>query len=93
MLAQDPQHASTSAVDSVPLGRVIWRGWRAYNDLAASYQRTMLLSVIYLIVLGPSGVVARLAGQQLMRSSRSGPSTWTPRPKADTTLSALRRQF
>ena len=68
---------------------VIRRGWRDYNRLAARYQRTLLLSVIYWTVLGPAALLARLAGQRL---DRRDPRGWIERPPEDASIAALRRQ-
>jgi hypothetical protein len=77
---------------SRPLASLLWRGWRDYNVLAARYQRTALLSAIYLLILGPSGILARLAGQDLMRQGGRG-SAWIQRPTEDPSLAALKRQY
>jgi hypothetical protein len=67
--------------------------WKAYAHRAGSYQTRVLLTVVYVIVLGPAAMIAHLFGAQLMDLSATGGSTWLERPAADKSLAALRRQF
>jgi hypothetical protein len=67
--------------------------WKAYAHRAAIYQTRVLLTIVYLVVLGPAAFVARLFGAHLMDLSATGGSTWLERPPADKSLAALRRQF
>jgi hypothetical protein len=67
--------------------------WKAYAHRAASYQTRVLLTLVYLIVLGPAAFAARLFGVQLMDLSPTGGTTWLTRPTTDKSLAALRRQF
>ena len=66
--------------------------WSAYAHRAATYQTRILLTLVYLLLLGP----ARLfAGARLMDLSAppTTKSTWLQRPHLEKTLTALRRQF
>jgi hypothetical protein len=74
--------------------RTLWTAWNAYSHRAAGYQGELLLSVVYMLVLGPSGLVARLLGQKLMDLSTSRrASYWIARRPAEKSLTALQRQF
>ena len=67
--------------------------WKAYAHRAASYQTAVLLSLVYVVILGPFGFIGRLFGAKLMDLSSRGGSTWLSRPRSENTLAALRRQF
>jgi hypothetical protein len=67
--------------------------WKAYAHRAASYQTRVLLTLVYLVVLGPAAFLARLFGAHLMDASPTGGTTWVTRPTSDKSLTALRRQF
>jgi hypothetical protein len=67
--------------------------WKAYAHRAGSYQTRVLLTLVYLFVLGPAAYIARLFGARLMDLSPSGGTTWIERPTSESTLAALRRQF
>jgi hypothetical protein len=66
--------------------------WKAYAHRAATYQTRVLLTLVYVIILGPAALVGRLFGTRLLDLAPSG-STWLERPAAEKSLLALRRQF
>ena len=74
---------------------LVWNAWKAYAHRAGGYQTRVLLTVVYLVVLGPGVLVGRLLGgpRLLDLSSRPGESTWLVRDRAAATLDAARRQF
>ncbi len=65
--------------------------WKAYAHRAATYQTHVLLTLVYLVILGPVGVLGRLTGANLMDMSAGSRSTWLARPQADRSLGGLRR--
>jgi hypothetical protein len=67
--------------------------WKAYAHRAASYQTRVMLTLVYVLILGPAAFIARLCGAQLMDLSATGGSTWLERPAADKSMAAQRRQF
>jgi hypothetical protein len=67
--------------------------WKAYAHRAGTYQSRVLLNLVYFVILGPFAGIGRLFGAKLMDLSSGTHSTWLERPPADTSLSALRRQF
>lgn len=75
------------------MARWVVEVWKAYAHRAGSYQTRVLLTLVYLIVLGPAALLARAFGARLMDLSPRGGSTWLERPAAETSLAALRRQF
>lgn len=66
--------------------------WTAYAHRAASYQTRVLLTLVYLVVLGPARV---FAGSNLLdlEPPPTPKSTWLQRADREKTLTALRRQF
>jgi hypothetical protein len=66
--------------------------WTAYAHRAASYQTRVLLTLVYLVVLGPAALIGRRFGARLLDTSDTG-STWIERPGPEKTLAGLRRQF
>jgi len=71
---------------------LLWDAWKAYAHRAASYQTRVLLTIVYLLVLGPGAVLGRLFGARLLDLERAS-SSWTERAPPDRTLDGLRRQF
>ena len=67
--------------------------WTAYAHRAASYQTHVLLTLVYVLVLGPAAFIGRILGARLLDLAGGESSTWIERPSADKSLAALRRQF
>jgi hypothetical protein len=73
---------------------LLWRAWKAYAQRAGSYQTRTLLTLVYLIVLGPFASLGRLFGARLLDlKSTSSASSWMVRATPSKTLESLRRQF
>jgi hypothetical protein len=66
--------------------------WTAYAHRAASYQTRVLLTLVYVVILGPAALLGRLFGARLLDLNGAS-STWVARPAPDKSLDALRRQF
>jgi hypothetical protein len=73
---------------------LFWEAWKAYAHRAGGYQTRVLLSVVYLLVLGPGALVAgRFSARLLDLDGHSGRTSWLLRGPQEATLEALRRQF
>jgi hypothetical protein len=73
--------------------RWLFEVWKAYAHRAASYQTSVLLTLVYLAVLGPASLLGRLFGARLLDLEGGRRSTWLVRSDQEKTLTALRRQF
>ena len=71
----------------------IYEVWKAYAHRAATYQSEVLLTLVYVLILGPFAVLGRRFGAKLMDLSHGDSSTWLIREAPDKSLEALRRQF
>jgi hypothetical protein len=70
--------------------------WKAYAHRASSYQSNVLLTLVYLVILGPAALLARLLGARLLDLDDRPGSTWLVRRDITRdlqTLVGLRRQF
>jgi hypothetical protein len=76
------------------LPRTLWTAWKAYGHRIATYHTELLLSAVYFVVLGPSSLLARLSGKQLLDLARTPrASYWVPRKPVDSSLVGMRRQY
>lgn len=95
----DNQRASAGNVSlagpSTPsLPRTLWDAWKAYTHRVAAYHTAFLLSIVYFLVLGPSGLLARFMGRELLDlAATPRASYWLARPPEDKSISSLRRQY
>lgn len=70
--------------------RIAWDAWRAYAHRAGQYQSRVWLTIVYVIVLGPAALAARLGWVHLIDLDGHG---WIDRRPLDNSIDALRRQF
>ena len=76
----------------------IWKrlrdGWMAFAHVLGRAQTAILLTLIYLLTVGPISLLSRLTGQDLLRLRRSGKdSYWAPLERTTKTLDEARKQF
>ena len=70
------------------------RAWRAYTHRGGAYQTTVLASLVYYVLVGPSAFVGRLFGAKLLDAGpRKAPSYWLERPERKMDLAEAERQF
>jgi hypothetical protein len=71
---------------------LLWQAWKDYAHRATGYQTRVLLTIVYLLVLGPGAILGRLFGARLLDLDQDN-SSWAVRAPQDRTLDGLRRQF
>lgn len=69
----------------------LWEGWKAVARRIGEFQSRVLLTILYLILIGPVAVLLRPFSDPLRRRARAG-SYWLPRSGALTSLDQARRQ-
>jgi len=76
--------------ERLPLHRRMLRGWLEIAGHFGEVQTLVLLGIVYFFVIGPSAVVARLAGRDFLakRKLREPGSAWQ---EADTVAGDLER--
>lgn len=61
------------------MGRIILNFWQAYAEKIAFYQTGVILTVIYVVIVGPIWLMSRLIGHQFLPILPKGaPSFWRP---------------
>ena len=74
--------------------RALGRAWMRFAHALGRIQTFLILSIVYLVVLGPIGVVMRLTGQDpLRRPAGEGRTGWDDRIPEPAGLPAARRMF
>jgi hypothetical protein len=72
--------------------RKLWEGWKRIAHAIGTVQAKLVLSLLYLVVVGPVALVRRLAADPLGLRPAPQPTYWIPRPALDDTLERARRQ-
>jgi hypothetical protein len=76
------------------IGSLLYKGWMAFARALAFVNTRVILTLFFLIVIGPIAVILKLAGKDfLQREIDSSPSFWKPRERAEHTLENAARQF
>ena len=68
-----------------------WEAWKRFARRLADFQGRVLLTVLYLVLVVPVGLILRLVADPLRRR-RPQTSNWTPRVPAPATVDEARRQ-
>ena len=71
--------------------RRAWAGWKRFARRLADFQGRVLLTLLYVVLVVPVGLVLRLVADPLRRR-QPRTSNWTPRLPAPATLDEARRQ-
>ena len=85
-----PHNISLSHFLTLSLSRG-WAAWKRFARLIGEFNGRVLLTLLYVVLIVPSGLVLRLLADPLRRRRPQG-SNWTPRPPAPATLDEAQRQ-
>ena len=71
----------------------LWVGWKRVAEKIARVQTVILLTLLYVLLILPFGIVASLFGDPLRIKRAGSTSLWQPRGTPPANLDAARRQF
>lgn len=71
----------------------LWAGWKRVAEKIVRVQTLILLTLLYIILILPFGILASLFGDMLGIRRPAGSSFWRPRGTPPADLDAARRQF
>lgn len=75
-------------------GKKLYALWMRFAHLLAVVNTTILLTIIYIVIIGPVGLVMRIVGKDpLDRKWRADGSYWRMRESAQETIDNVRQQF
>ena len=73
--------------------RKLWAGWKRVAEKIVRVQTLILLSLLYVVLILPFGILASLFGDPLGIRRAAGSSLWRSRGTPPADLDAARRQF
>jgi hypothetical protein len=74
------------------MGRRLWQRWKVIALKIGDVQARLILGLLYFLLVGPIALVRRLMADPLgLRRALRG-RHWIPRPPADPSLDAARKQ-
>lgn len=72
----------------------VYKGWMAFARALAFINTRIILTLFFVLIIGPIALVLRLAGKDfLQRTIDSSPSFWKDREHAEHSLENASRQF
>ena len=72
--------------------RRLWAAWKRLAHAIGTVQAKLILSLLYLLIVGPVALVRRLTADPLGLRPRPRPTYWVGRAAGDATLARARRQ-
>jgi len=76
------------------IGSQIYKGWMLFARALAFVNTRILLTLFFLVVIGPVALITKLLGKDfLQRHIDSSPTFWQPKDATEHTLENATRQF
>jgi len=76
------------------IGSMVYKGWMAFARALALVNTTIILSIVYFLLIGPSWMVMNLRRKDLLdRRIDAGSSFWKVKEPIKQTMEQSKRQF
>ncbi|HLE32754.1 MAG TPA: SxtJ family membrane protein [Bacteroidota bacterium] len=76
------------------IGSKLYKGWMAFARGLAVVNTILILSIVYLFLIGPSWFIMKIRGKDLLdRRSGPEPTFWKEKEPIKHTLEQSKRQF
>ena len=76
------------------IGSWLYKGWMVFARALAFVNTRVILTLFFLLVIGPIAIILKLAGKDFLQRKIDSSSTfWKPRERAEHTLENAARQF
>lgn len=75
------------------IGKTIYRWWMAFARALGVVNAAILLTIVYLCVIGPMSIISKLFGKDLLSHRKSSGSFWKTKEPVSHKLDQARHQF
>jgi hypothetical protein len=76
------------------IGSTLYKGWMGFARVLAIVNTTLILSIVYILLIGPTWLVMKLRRKDLLdRRVDTNPTFWKPKEPIGHTIEKSRRQF
>jgi hypothetical protein len=69
----------------------LWRWWQKIAKKIGDFQARLILTIFYIVIVLPLGLIVRLFGDPLGRKKSA--TGWEVKPETSVSLDSARRQF
>ncbi len=74
--------------------RILYKAWMAFAHALAVINTTLILTIVYVILMGPMWLVMKVRRRDLLdRTIENAQSYWKPKDPIQHTMEQSRRQF
>jgi hypothetical protein len=84
--------AQSGRSNTIQILHTAWAKWKAFAHVLGNFQARVLLTVFYIVLVGPIGLVLRLRSDPLKLRHQEKATYWLERQTRDLTLEDARRQ-
>ncbi|HCA82046.1 MAG TPA: hypothetical protein DEP53_20135 [Bacteroidetes bacterium] len=89
-----PPAAAGKEMSAHSIRRRLYLRWMAFARVLGRINTVVLLTIVYVVIIGPVAIVFRILGKDLLdRSSEERPSYWYDRDNEEHTVERRSRQF
>ena len=76
------------------IGSTLYKGWMGFARILAIVNTTLILSIVYILLIGPTWLVMKLRRKDLLdRKIDAVPTFWRTKEPIEHTVEQSRRQF
>jgi hypothetical protein len=75
------------------ISKAIYKWWMAFARVLGMVSTTILLTVVYIAVIGPMSIISRLLRKDLLFHHKPSGSLWKAKESVPHTLDQSRHQF
>jgi hypothetical protein len=75
------------------LGKTIYRWWMMFARALGAANAAILLTIVFLFMIGPMSIIAKLLGKDLLNHRKSSGSFWKAKEPVVHKLEHARHQF
>ncbi len=75
------------------IGKTMYKWWMAFARVISIASTAILLTIVYVVVIGPMSIISRIFGKDLLTHHESSGSFWKVKEQISHTLDQSRHQF
>ncbi|HUI30243.1 MAG TPA: SxtJ family membrane protein [Candidatus Acidoferrales bacterium] len=75
------------------IGKMIYKWWMVFARVLGVVNATILLTVVYIAVIGPMSIISKIFGKDLLTHRKPVESFWRTKESTPHTLEKARHQF
>jgi len=75
------------------LAKAIYKWWMAFARAVGVVNATILLTIVYIVVIGPMSIISRILRKDLLAHRKTSGSLWRTKERISDAVDQARHQF